>query len=257
MSTAAGWYDDGSGRQRWWDGEAWTEQFADQQAVTASATSSGGLLSAMKGATSAVKKAAGIGSTAAASSTEVLVAEDAVEEVPLYQVTSHIDGAKNAKVRLYQDRIEWERGRGVSGAKVTAGLLTGGLSLLATGVKGGKDAFEMLPLQQITSVSNRKDGMLYHLVEVQTAGGTVAFRVSRDDAATFRQAILTQIQVRATTPVAVQVTTATVVEAAPAAAAAATPDYMAQLQQLAQLRDAGILTDDEFAAKKEEILSRM
>lgn len=24
--TAAGWYDDGSGTMRWWDGKAWTEQ---------------------------------------------------------------------------------------------------------------------------------------------------------------------------------------------------------------------------------------
>lgn len=29
--VAAGWYDDGSGRQRWWDGSAWTEHFGDQQ----------------------------------------------------------------------------------------------------------------------------------------------------------------------------------------------------------------------------------
>lgn len=28
MSTPAGWYDDGSGRQRWWDGQQWTDQFA-------------------------------------------------------------------------------------------------------------------------------------------------------------------------------------------------------------------------------------
>ncbi|WP_374009878.1 DUF2510 domain-containing protein [Leifsonia sp. LS-T14] len=28
-STPANWYDDGSGRLRWWDGEAWTEHFAD------------------------------------------------------------------------------------------------------------------------------------------------------------------------------------------------------------------------------------
>ncbi len=32
-SIAAGWYDDDSGRQRWWDGSAWTDQFADEQAT--------------------------------------------------------------------------------------------------------------------------------------------------------------------------------------------------------------------------------
>lgn len=29
MDTPAGWYDDGSGRQRWWDGQQWTDQYAD------------------------------------------------------------------------------------------------------------------------------------------------------------------------------------------------------------------------------------
>lgn len=33
MSTPAGWYDDGSGRLRWWDGQQWTEHFADQQSA--------------------------------------------------------------------------------------------------------------------------------------------------------------------------------------------------------------------------------
>lgn len=35
MSTPAGWYDDGSGRQRWWDGQQWTDNYADQQAAPA------------------------------------------------------------------------------------------------------------------------------------------------------------------------------------------------------------------------------
>lgn len=30
MTTPAGWYDDGSGRQRWWDGQQWTEHFAPE-----------------------------------------------------------------------------------------------------------------------------------------------------------------------------------------------------------------------------------
>ena len=43
--------------------------------------------------------------------------------------------------------------------------------------------------------------------------------------------------------------------AAPAAPAApAEPDYAAELEQLAQLKNQGILTDEEFEAKKKQIL---
>jgi predicted Zn-dependent protease len=28
-NAQAGWYDDGSGRQRWWDGSSWTDTFQD------------------------------------------------------------------------------------------------------------------------------------------------------------------------------------------------------------------------------------
>ncbi|WP_091030359.1 DUF2510 domain-containing protein [Microbacterium oxydans] len=36
-TTPAGWYDDGSGRQRWWDGEQWTEHFAPDATAAADA----------------------------------------------------------------------------------------------------------------------------------------------------------------------------------------------------------------------------
>jgi len=39
-----------------------------------------------------------------------------------------------------------------------------------------------------------------------------------------------------------------------AAAAPAEPDYMAELEQLAQLKNQGIITDEEFAAKKAQLL---
>jgi Short C-terminal domain len=42
--------------------------------------------------------------------------------------------------------------------------------------------------------------------------------------------------------------------APPPAAAPAEPDYAAELQQLAQLKEQGILTDEEFEAKKKQIL---
>ncbi|MBN6192094.1 MULTISPECIES: SHOCT domain-containing protein [unclassified Microbacterium] len=182
----------------------------------------------------------------------------AAEPRPIIELESHIDG-RNAKVRLWADRLEWERPRGVSGGKITAGVLTGGVSLLATGVKGGKDEHDMVLLKHVTNVTSRKDGLKYYAVDVQTSAGaavnTITFRVSRDEAAQFRSVILGAMQeqeAKASAPVVVQAP----MSAAPAPAAAA-PDLTAQLQQLAALRDAGVLTEEEFAAKKADILARI
>jgi hypothetical protein len=43
-------------------------------------------------------------------------------------------------------------------------------------------------------------------------------------------------------------------QAAAAQAAPAEPDYAAELEQLAQLKNQGILTEEEFEAKKKQIL---
>jgi hypothetical protein len=173
---------------------------------------------------------------------------------PLFQVMSHIAGAKNATVRLWPDRIEWERKRGVSASKLTAGVMTAGASLLLTGVKGGKDAYDMVLLEHVTNVSNRKDGLLFHIVEVQTASGgainVTSFRVSREEAAEFRKAILKALSaLKSPSP---PTTTQAVIQHS-----VTTPDFAAQLQQLAALRDSGVLTQEEFEAKKVEILSRI
>src|SRR5690606_21098960 len=106
---------------------------------------------------------------AAASADDPVLAHDAAAAasaptaaapVPLMEIVSHIDG-KNAKVRLWPDRLEWERPRGLSGGKLTAGVLTGGASLLVTGVKGGKDEHDMVFLRSVTNVNSRKDGIMY------------------------------------------------------------------------------------------------
>ena len=44
---------------------------------------------------------------------------------------------------------------------------------------------------------------------------------------------------------------------APVAAAPAQPDVMDQLRKLGELRDAGILTPEEFETKKTELLGRL
>ena len=42
--------------------------------------------------------------------------------------------------------------------------------------------------------------------------------------------------------------------AAPAPQAAPEPEYVGELQRLAQLRDQGIISDDDFEAKKKQLL---
>lgn len=167
----------------------------------------------------------------------------------LLSFTSHIAG-KNAKVEIYTDRIEWERPRGVSAAKVTAGIFTGGASLLATGVKNGNSGTEMIPIRSVSSVTTRRDGILNTVVSVITSGNTIDFRVSHSEAKNVK-ALLQQLMLgapqAATTPVA----------AAGTAPTAPTVDPTAQLQQLDSLRQQGILTQSEFDAKKTEILARL
>ena len=110
-------------------------------------------------------------------------------ETPIHEFTSHIAG-KNAKVRVFQDRIEWERPRGISGGKITAGLMTGGLSLLATGVKSGDGASEMIPIRAISSVTTKRDGFSNSKVSVIATCNTIDFRVSHGEAAQIKDTIL-------------------------------------------------------------------
>ena len=180
--------------------------------------------------------------------TSYLTAEG--DQAPLYEVMASNEG-KNARVCLWSDRLEWEKSRGISSAKVIAGLATSGFSLLATGIRGGKDAFDMLPLSAITSLSLRKDGVNHQVVVVQTAGGLIEFRVSRSNAADFRLAVINQMQVAAATPTKVEVQNQ--VSAPPLSGVPF--DLADQLQKLASLRDSGILTEDEFQAKKTQLLN--
>ncbi len=173
-----------------------------------------------------------------------------MEQQPIYEFTSHIQG-KNAKVVVYPDRVEWDRPRGVSGGKVTAGILTMGLSTLATGVKNGKAGTEMIPVKSISSVTTKRDGFSNTLVQVITSGNTVDFRVSHKEAEAVKQ-VLTQLILGSHPSQAAPQSAAQPVVSAPVPV-----DVPAQLQQLSQLHASGVLTDAEFSTKKAELLARM
>lgn len=177
-----------------------------------------------------------------------------MHSAPLMTFKSHIAG-KNADVAIYHDRIEWARSRGLTGMKLTAGLLTGGVSLLATGVRGGAAGTEMIPVKSVSSVVTKRDGLMFTKVVIVASGNTIDIRVPHD-AAPGIKSLLTDL-ILGKLPVPGQVPAAAPSPTPPAPSAPQTVSPVEQLQQLAQLREAGILSEEEFSAKKAEILARM
>ena len=171
-------------------------------------------------------------------------------ERPIVEVTSHIDG-KNAKVRVFVDRIEWERPKSVSGAKVGAAMMTGGLSLaVSNGVKSRAGAgTEVIYMDSVTSVTTKRDTMFNDCVSVITAGNTIDFRVSKSEAESLKAAIL-----NARTALRQPSQPAPTYGYAPPPAPAAELSLADKLKQLADLHAAGVLSDAEFAAAKASAL---
>jgi hypothetical protein len=139
---------------------------------------------------------------------------------PLMEFTSHIEG-HNAKVAIYEDRIEWGRQR------VT--------------LVGRRLDTNMIPVRQIQGVTTHRAGMLYTVVKVATGADTIEFRVTKAQAGEIK-ATITRLMLGGSTPPS---STGTV----PAPASVAD-----ELAKLVQLREAGALTDEEFAAQKAKLL---
>lgn len=179
---------------------------------------------------------------------------------PLMHLKSHING-RNATVTIYPDRVEWRRKSIMTtGAKAALGVATAGMSLLATGVRG-TDEGEIIPIDQISHVSRKRGMGLNTVVVLTTSAGDLELRVSHADA---DHVIELVNAIKRGDYKAQSVPTAAPAPHAPAQAPvapvpvpAAGTSVMDQIAQLGQLHDAGILTDDEFAAKKADLLAKL
>jgi hypothetical protein len=181
-----------------------------------------------------------------------------MDDTCLHDFESHVAG-KNARVRIYPDRIEWGQKGKVSKGKAALGAMTVGISLAATGVRTGGST-EMIPIKAITSVTTEKDGLRNYKVKLIASGNTVDMRVSKTEAEVVKDTLTrlmlgshpTQQQPAVQTPAA----PAPMPEPAPSPVASA-PDPIEQIKKLGELRDAGLMTDDEFTEKRNELLNRM
>jgi hypothetical protein len=138
---------------------------------------------------------------------------------------SHIDG-RNADVQIFADRIEWSQQRGAMRRASSS---------------------EMMPVRSISSVTSSKDGLVNHKLTVIATGNTIEFRVPRPQAEQVKT-LLTEL-IRGAHPSQQPATTT------PAESPATTSTSVAdELGKLVALRDAGVLTPDEFDAQKARIL---
>ena len=115
---------------------------------------------------------------------------------------------------------------------------------------------ESFPYTSISSIDQGKN-MMGHKVTFYASGNKVEVKWIKDmgKLQRFMNFAKTHIHARSTVQPAFQ-PPPMVVSPAPATPIAA-PDVMAQIRSLGELRDAGVVTEEEFAAKKAELLSRI
>ena len=152
-------------------------------------------------------------------------------EGAIWRGVSHESG-RNSVVTLYPDRIE----RYKAASKTS---LTGMLA-------GGPQDVEVIPTKSVLSVQVKR-GAWYHDVTIFASGNTIILSLDATEAEKVRGLVMEQVLHGSSHP-------------APAPVAPAPPsgdDILEQVRKLGELRDMGILTQEEFDAKKAELLSRM
>ncbi len=105
--------------------------------------------------------------------------------------------------------------------------------------KRGKGV-EVIPMSRISSVSTKRK-LVFEVVQITTSGQTIEFKSDPFNAPLLKAKILELMN----SP-----------QAAPATAPSAM-DPTEQLGKLAELHKAGVLTDEEFATKKAELLKKI
>jgi hypothetical protein len=183
-------------------------------------------------ATAAAQQATGQ-ATAAAKQRDQATLDQAGPLPPgaLWRGVSH-EAGRNAVVTLYPDRLE--RTKPTSKLSVT-GMLT-----------GGAEDVEVIPTKSVSSVQVRR-GAWYHDVTVYASGNTIVMSMDATDAEKLRGLVMEQV-LRGSSA------SSSASSAPPPPAGDAIID---QIKKLAELRDAGIISGEEFEAKKADLLSRL
>ena len=146
----------------------------------------------------------------------------------------------NGAMALYEDRVVITR--------------KGLLGFMTQGMKGSKE----IPLSRITALQFKDSGMVLSGYLQLSVEGEMSSKGGIKDATKDENTVMFARQhkpeVWAQMRDEIRARSAATRQGG-AAAAPAAPDSLDQLKKLAELRDAGIITEDEFSAKKAQLLS--
>lgn len=232
-TMAAGWMPDPSARHqlRYWDGSAWTDHVSDQGVTSSDPIARPSTRAEAPATPPTARPNVPPPRRPTGTDPSVLTPGSAHATTGpsglLLEVTSHEEG-RNSKVRVFGDRIEREKAKAM------------------TSFSRARQDAEVIPLRSVSSVQAKKDGVMYTKVTVFATGNTIVFRLRHEEAQQLKEAITRLLL--APPPAAAPVD----VRAAPSAAPVLSK--VEQLRELAQLRDEGILSAEEFDAEKGKIL---
>ena len=112
---------------------------------------------------------------------------------------------------------------------------------------GSGKGVESMPIGNVASVEARNDG-IYGRLDVHGSGNSIGFRTSQPQAHRIRGVVMDLMQKAKATQTA---------KATLPSQPAATLSVAEQIKQLGELRDAGLVSEEEFEAKRKELLDRM
>jgi hypothetical protein len=257
-STPAGWYDDGQGQQRWWDGAAWTLSVAGPMQTVPPGVPSG--MQQLK------ERARGMVRTYTKGVADRVT--EAARNAPA-QLTAQHDPSRD-------DDAAWSGiGRPLSGIGAGRYKLTQHFLLLEKGTLSSRA--EQVPTHEIVdvdftqSIGQKALGVGTIVVHVRRATGATEV-LHLEDIPNFREGVsaLNRVSHEERERIVLRdrtrkkqveysgspaMTTAVHLAVAPEASASnGTASLHDDLARLLAYRDTGVLTDDEFAAAKRKLL---